>query len=454
MNDPILLSLSSANLVFGLEWLPLVGSRVDKLGNRIARRHQATHAVFSGEPTAAIGVVRLSRAMTQRRLLHSAAQNVAELFSSGTIALVFELEQAGYWLVAVHDGVVVARTDRFYATKEDADVVLDALRQAYPQLIILGAQHAPAPPTLAQIEAASTSRSSLALISRWRPVLPWPVQCFALTLVLVLLVPRAWQLTQAGSVSSIGMPAGDPVLAWKDAVARSASNRVVHGVQGTRSLLEIFYSLPVGLGGWGLVQAECTAAADHWRCQAQYRRDHASASNRSFLARVPTDWTVEFTSLDSSRPSWQSTAFGQPLGGYRALSGADIERQFLSSLQAIQPAFTQVRIGKPVPLSMSIPIDAQGRAVPRPAGLSTYASRSVQLSGPLRSASLLVPQSASISWSKASITLREVDKPGLKTSRLNVSLQGVLYEIDVVSSAAATDEKGAARSEAALLGAS
>src|SRR5690606_9681448 len=124
------------------------------------------------------GIVRFSRAASQRKLLHSAAQNVAQLFASGTIALVLEIEFAGCWLVAVHDGVVVARTDRLYSKKEDADCVLDELKQAYPHLVILGAPHAPALPTLEDIEAASSPRSCLALVSRWRPMLPWPVQCF------------------------------------------------------------------------------------------------------------------------------------------------------------------------------------------------------------------------------------------------------------------------------------
>src|SRR5690606_23920620 len=154
-------------------------------------------------------------------------------------------------------------------------------------LVILGAPHAPALPTLEDIEAASSPRSCLALVSRWRPMLPWPVQCFALALVVVLLVPRVWPLLQNGHDSASGVPPGDAMLAWQGAIAKSAGHRIVHGVQGTRSLLEIFHGLPVSIGGWGLLQAECAASPDRWRCRAEYRRKHGAANSISLLTRAP-----------------------------------------------------------------------------------------------------------------------------------------------------------------------
>jgi len=48
----------------------------------------------------------------------------------------------------------------------------------------------------------------------------------------------------------------------------------------------------------------------------------------------------------------------------------------------------------------------------------------------LRSASLLLPYTDSMSWKKISISLRELDQVGLKSSRITVSFQGELYEME------------------------
>src|SRR5690606_38977494 len=101
--------------------------------------------------------------------------NVAQLFSAGTIALLLELGGAGFWLVAVHEGAVVARTDRLFDSSADAQLVLSELRQSYPQLVLLGDAQAPAQPGLGAIEAASTQHSSLRALRRLTPILPWPV---------------------------------------------------------------------------------------------------------------------------------------------------------------------------------------------------------------------------------------------------------------------------------------
>src|SRR5690606_2606946 len=63
-------------------------------------------------------------------------------------------------------------------------------------------------------------------------------------------------------------------------------------------------------------------------------------------------------------------------------------------------------------------------------GLLMYLSRSLRLSGPLRSASLMLPHTGSIEWNKALLVVRDVDKPGLKNSSLNLSLEGVLDETE------------------------
>lgn len=427
------MTLPTTTLVFGLQWLPLLGGKVERLGARMARQHRATHMVLADDTAGSVGIATLKPGRIPRKLcLHSAAQNIAQLFSTGTIAVLLQLEHAGFWLVAVHEGAVVARTDRLFPSSADAQLVLSELRLAYPQLVLLGDAQAPATPSLGAIEAASSHHSSLRLLRRWSPILPWPVQVFLLSLVLVLLVPRLWDMLRPVSQGP-AKQMGDPAQAWRLALEKAIQDRHVHGVAGTRSLLETLHQLPIRVGGWTLKEAECTPQARKWRCQARYERSTVHASNSQFLAGAPPHWIVEFASIEQARPAWEANAYGVPLDAGNLKSSAHNERDLFSSLQAIRTAFSQMRIGQPTPLSVPAPTDGHGRALPRPPGLTTYLSRPVQFSGPLRSSSLMLPYTGSIAWNKALLTLRDVDKPGLKKSSLSLSLQGVLYETEVLA---------------------
>lgn len=433
-NEPLLLPFPATTLVVGLEWLPLLGGKPERLGLRLARQHKATHMVLAGESAGSVGLVSLKAARAQRKIrLHSAAQNVAQLFSTGTIALLLELEQAGYWLVAVHEGAVVARTDRLYPSIAGAQPVLDELRHAYPQLLLLGGPQAPELPSLAVIEAASSPHSRLHVLNRWKPMLPWPVQCFMLALALVLLIPRVWQAFRSNHHAAPVKAAVEPRLAWQLAFEKEAQNRSVHGVQGTRVLLDALHGLPVRISGWALLQAECSPRQGKWRCQARYQRRSAEASNNQFLAGAPDHWTVEFISMDQAQSAWETVSHSSRLQARHLKTSLHNERELFSALQMIQPAFSQMQIGKPAALPVPIPTDEQGKPVPRPPGVAAYTARPVMLSGPLRSGGLLLPHTASMEWNKAVLSLRNVEQPGLKSSSLSLSLQGVLYETETLA---------------------
>ncbi|MDS1141892.1 type 4b pilus protein PilO2 [Pusillimonas sp. SM2304] len=429
--EPLLLPRSSCTLVFGLHWFPLVGSRSGKAGRRLARQHRSTHSVLPEGELGAIGVVALKNRALRKTSLYSAAQNVGQLFTSGTIAALLEVERVGYWLVAVHEGAVVARTDQLYRNKEDAAEVIDSLRQAYPQLRVLLTPE-DGLPTLEAIEAASSSRSLLQPVRRWPAIMPWPVQGFVLALILVLLVPRVWQVFDYAQPAAAGQAQPEPEQAWRAAVARSGSQRRVHGVQGTTALLDAFHALPVGLGGWLLRRADCRAEGQRWHCQARYERSGPQASNRSFLALAPPSWTIAFSSLDHVAAHWQAEAYGLPLTRLKLPATAEQDKDLLSALQGIMPGFAQMRIGRPGAIPLSVPTDHQGQALERPAGQAVYVSRPVHVSGPLRSASLFLPHAAFAAWEKATLTLSQAERPGLKDSRLNLSLQGVFYETDQI----------------------
>src|SRR5690606_18804101 len=127
MHDILIRPVLTYHLVFGLEWLPLISGRASRAAKRIARQRKATHLVLDGPSPASFGygLLRASAAL-RRCTLHSAAQNMARLYPTGSVACVLHLGSAGYWLVAVHEGAVMSRTDVVCRSIEQAHLVLEA----------------------------------------------------------------------------------------------------------------------------------------------------------------------------------------------------------------------------------------------------------------------------------------------------------------------------------------
>jgi hypothetical protein len=380
---------------------------------------------------AAVGLVILKPGHARPKTkLHSAAGNVSQLFATGSVAMLLELGPGSTWLVAIHEGAVVARTDTLYRSSAEARSVLDELKQAYPQLVVLGSRDAPASPTLAMIEAASASQTQLAPLRRWRSILPAPVQWFALILLLALLGPAFWQAGVRAYRAKAPPDVIVPAVAWSRAQELALRDQVVHGVEGTRMLLQAFHGLPVRLAGWALIEAGCTARRQSWRCQARYDRRDQQATNDQLLANAPQGWSVGFVSMDQAQPVWDVMAGATPLVNHQPKGSEYTERTLLSFLQAIKPAFAQIQLGQPKALKVVAPRDRQGNEVARPDGLPRYFVRSVKIKGPLRSSVLLLPHTRSIGWQKIMFQLRDTEQPGLRNSRITVSFQGELYEME------------------------
>lgn len=435
MNEPLMLPTSSVTLVFGLEWFALVGAKIDKSGMRVARQYRATHMVLNDSGVGAVGVVALKRSRSARKdPLHSAARNVALLYPTGTFAMVLQLQIQAWWVVAVHEGEVIVHTDRICHSEPDAKHVITELRSAYPQILELGDLSAPSLLTLAAIGQASSAHSRLQRIGRWRSMLPWPVQGFIFALVLVLLVPRLLEIGLPGARSPSEPNSTDSVAFWKQAINHSAVNHRIHGVQGTRRLLDSLYQLPTLAGGWSLIQVECSALVDQWQCQAHYERGSDIASNRSLLTAAPSEWKIDFPTMDKAIAAWHASAAATPLLHHKLGTSPDNTRDLFSRLQGIKSGFAQIQFGRAIALPVAQPKDSHGTVMEKPAGLPVYLSRSIQITGPLRSANVLLPYVGAMAWHKAALSVRHTDKPNLTNSRLIFSLQGVLYETDIHSS--------------------
>lgn len=421
-------TLGSVHLIFGLDWFAILGGTVSREVRRIARQQKATHVVHSSEDAVSVGVIALPAA---KRSAHpySAAQLVAERFPTGVVGLVVQLDPTRWWLVAVHEGAVIARTDTICASFDAALERIELLRQAYPGLTLLN--DVEQQPSLSDIAGKAHAGAQLRRVAHANRFTSRPFYGVSL---LVCVFYALYQIGLLGDGAAWRDPPSgvddSAEQAWKRAHDQLSRAHWVHGVAGSAELLLSLYALPVQLAGWRLRQADCIASRDHWNCHADYGRDDPETNNERFLEAAQQQWDVSFTPLDQARIRWSFASTGRELGQSSSGSREHIERALFSALQAIRPAFAQMTIDDPQPLRVPVPHDQNGHAYAEPAELPRYGVRSVRVQAPLRSVSLLLPHAASMAWRRASLSFDPRTRSDLLHSPLSLDLQGVLYEKD------------------------
>lgn len=427
MRDILIRSVLSVDLAFGLQWLPLISGRASTAARRIARRHNATHMVLDGDVPASFGYGLLrARAAGRPRAVHSAAQSMARLHPSGSVAAMVPIEPEGHWLVAVHEGAVIARTDVVYRLAEQAEQAMHELRRAYPRLTMLHPEGGG--PTLEALAAVCDAGTALKSTGhrrrRWLLGLLVPVA--AVLAWAALKNPADSAVARAGSFS---LDDHALRLRWSKAIALAEQGIALHGVAATHAVLHHLYQVPATIAGWALLRVHCSASSGAWRCNADYDRKLHGADNQGLLAAAPPGWQLEFTSMDRAGASWSFHTEVTPMGRGRIDTAADIRRHVQSAWQGIRPAFSRMELGAARPFEAPPPLDEAGRPLPRPAGLHGYAKRAVLFEGPLRSISLLLPHTRSIAWRSITLVLGDAHHPTLASSRLRATFQGDLYEL-------------------------
>lgn len=419
------LSQDGVSLVFGLEWFPLLGSHSESQARALTRRQRAHHWVVSSGGAAAVGLLRGRLSKQRTRRYCSAAAAFAALHPTGTVAAVLPLAEGSYWLVAVHEGAVMARTDQLHHTASQLHDTVRLLREAHPGLILHDEGQVPSGLLDALFEIAQ-DRAELRRITVGVRGLALCGLLGGVAVAGVVAHGGVFLTDDAGP----GLTTDDGWAAWQAALAASVRSHSVQGVAGLRVLLEAFHDLPVDLGGWHLAEAECRAQSNLWRCQARYRRN-PSANNEGFISSAPSTWALSFDPLEGAIAVWTVPIPALALSAAALRTSRDNDRQLLSALQSMRPAFSELRLGVADPLPLKAPLDAQQRLVPRPPGITRYQRRTLRLQAPLRSFSLLLPEAVHLSWDRAHLQLADTfHQPSLRSSRLQLVLSGVLYEID------------------------
>lgn len=434
MKDYVLLTLpdQSAELVLGMRWHTILGSRLAMRARQKAREAKASHYAHSASSSEAVGTVRFARVDRARKGVarYSGALTFAACHPQGLAASCFELPDGRVWVVAVHAGKVLTHADKVYETRADAQDALDALAARYGQALSIYGKGEEGDAELLDLAAELRPECQLQPCGLAWPAVPRPVAIAVMGCLLALGGRSAWDIYRAGGAEqSLAPEQVDGVTAWAEALAQFAGRTPVHGQADWNAVLDALADLPGDIGGWVLRSAQCKPAETKgWSCAVRYDRHSRLATNASFLGARPAQWSEIWQPLDSV-----TAVFSVP----REFGKLDIaglhtaerhESQTITALQQIRPALSAVAWNEPSSVRIDPPRDAAGVQIPVPLSVSRIEEHAITIEGPLRSLGLIPEElSGQITWKSVSLVIDENAEPTLNRSRLMAGMSGAVY---------------------------
>lgn len=418
------------DIVFGLDWSPLVGGVPAKLGRSRARSLQATHYLVLGSLAAVVGC-----GIVQKRVLansaaqfdrtqpqHSAAAIFAMTHQEGVCAAVGWMPQKGYWLIAANAGLVLAQTDCWYESLEEIDTALQVLHGRFPGLQViklaeLSADHLPE-----WLSAKVCAQSRLQHLSGKRHLTVRMICVFCVTLSMTGI---GWVSIEHTSKQPVVVPEENGIVLWQQVYDRFMTMHPVHPYEQLLRVVQAWHQAPLTPGGWKLKQIVCEPSQMDWHCAARYQRVKKLALSEHLDAAKPNGWVAEFTDLEHGMLRWQvpgaASAF-QPIKTSVPL------KTWLSYLQSVAPVFESIQIGSGTPIALAAPLNKQGVALAQPPHFKALTRRHIAIKGPLRSMSALKGLPIPVRWRGLQLDLGLPAGQGISRSELIVSLMGEVFE--------------------------
>ncbi len=417
----------NVGLVFGLDWMPLVGGEPTKLGRQRARSLRATHYLISGGLAAVVGCGIVpkeksgdsSAPIARSRPLHSAAAIFASAHQEGVIAAVSYVPARGFWFVAANSGLVLAQTDRWFESMDEADTALLMLRGRFPNLLVQ--RYA----LLDTFNQPDWMRANIGIQTRLQRI---PARgrlsfMFAGSVIVTAVFIRLWS---HDTVSDPGMlPQESPSELWQRVLERFAHANPVHHPEQLLKVVHAWHQAPLSPGGWMLQQIACEPSRMDWHCVARYQRTHRLALSQYLDAAKPEGWTIEFPDLDHGMMRWKVL---DAASLFELTSPSVSLKDWLSYLQSVTPVFESIQIGTGTPITISAPIDRQGMALHKPSYIKPLKRRMISIKGPLRSITALRGLSVPVRWRSLQLEIGAVTRKGINSSALTVSLTGDVFE--------------------------
>ena len=415
-------------LVFGLDWMPLVGGEPTKLGRQRARSLRATHYLITGGLAAVVGcgIVPKDKSgvsyahAARNRPLHAAAAIFASAHQEGVIAAVSFVPAMGYWFVAVNSGLVLAQTDRWFESMDEADAALLVLRGRFPNLQVL--RYA----LLDTSNQPDWMRANISLQTRLQRMpargrLSLLLASFGVITAVFFI--RLWSHDHASDPGVLLQENASDL--WQRVQERFAHEHPIHHPEQIFKVVQAWHQAPVSPSGWILKQIACEPSGMDWHCVARYQRSHRLALSQHLDVAKPEDWTIEFPDLDHGMMRWKVL---DAASLFELTSPSTSLKDWLSYLQSVTPVFESIQLGTGTQITIPAPINRQGMALQRPTHIKPLKRRMLSIKGPLRSISALRGLSVPVHWRSLQLEIGLASGKGINRSALTISLMGDVFE--------------------------
>ena len=418
-----------AGIVFGLNWMPIMGGVPKELGRRRARLLRATHFLVIGESAAVVGCGAIKdtrRYEGKERLdrsgaLFSAAAMFAAEHALGIVAGLFEIPNKGYWLIAVNAGLVLAQTDRLIVTLDEAQLAVTALENRFPSLRLLALQKIESEALPSWMVGDLKREGRLYRLS----VSVSPFLTGIVALVFVGCLYGSWVFLHRPPVP-IKPSAESADIRWAQVMSKFSSSHSIHDPDHLFEVLQSWQKAPLKPGGWQLRRIFCETASMDWHCAAHYQRIQRMARSEQLDAAKPEKWNLDLIDLDHAALRWEIRAAAST---FQTVSSSTPFKIWMSYLQSVTPVFESIEIGSGTRITIQAPVDEYGVVIDRPAHIKSLKRRSLSIKGPLRSASALKGLTVPVRWRSVHLNVGSVAGVGITRSALLVHLIGEVYEV-------------------------
>ena len=410
------------DLVFGLDWSPLVGINSKGQGLMRCRALRATHFVIVGAGAMALGTTRLNVTQYDKKtVLYSAAAHFARRFPTGAFGCLIPFEGHGCWMVASHAGVVLANTDRWFADLEEAIEAMEPIRTRFPALQVLTES------TLTTQFMPPWLLENLSSETRLQPArhLGSLVKRYLLLLVVLggLIFCGQQYFFYEKKTQRTEVP--DAVQLWRQTLGKLSEQIPIHSEHSVKSVTQTWHQVPVRPVGWKLRNIHCEAGEHDWQCAAHFDRQHKFSLNQDLEYFKPAAWIMRVTPLESAAWLWR-VPFLRVSHDWTIPAK---DHDWMTHLQRIGLAFEHIQVGTGAVLPLASPVDARGHSISPPTEIPVWRHRSLFFKGPLRSVVMLDGMHVPIRWRRATLELGSLSGQGVaSSSALTLELTGELFE--------------------------
>lgn len=408
-------------ILFGMDWVALVGGPPGKLARKYARMYGAGMHTPIDDTSAVVGLAAESIRFGGSDSAYSAAGLFAQAHQNQTVACMVMVPDGACWMAAAHQGQVLVQTDRWFDHQVQAQEALVEIQQRFPDIDVHVHHLAAVDPTLPWVTAPLAHDCRL-VQPRWYD--GRRVRAFfslAVCMTLACLIFKVLSGDEQDSRDLDAMRQATLVAQWHDMLLAHR----VHQIDELHQLVARWDQVPLMAGGWRLGRIDCQALADRWRCIASYERAHGLASAASLSLALPAEWHQEFMPLEHASVTFYTESRPQRLDSIASLPAST----WISTLQKISPAFEHIQVGPSHPL-IQLDASADVRAGMTAMDLAPLAwqQRSLMVKGPLRSLPLLKGWSMPSRWKQLTLEVRQEDAIGLGKSRYMLTMSGDIFE--------------------------